>query len=161
MKWYTLILQGIPETVAATAVVFALLRLGLNWRLILPVGVAEGVAAYLVRMLPISFGVHTVLLMFVLMGLVRLATGADMVSIVRAVLMVNVVIPVLELLGTGSLFKLFHTSYSEVIGKWYAPFFGWPHVIALYALAFGLDRRNRRRKEASERAPDDSGGPHR
>ncbi|MGQ9532924.1 MAG: hypothetical protein ACUVTQ_09000 [Desulfotomaculales bacterium] len=160
MKWYTLILQGIPETVAITAVVFALLRLGLNWRLILPVGVAEGLAAYLVRMLPISFGVHTVLLMFVLMGLVRLATGADMVSIIRAVLIVNIVIPVLELLGTESLFKLFHTSYTEVVGTWYGPFFGWPHVIVLYVLAFVLDRRNRRRKEAPEHAADDAGGSH-
>lgn len=161
MKWYTLILQGIPETVAATAVVFALLRLGLNWRLILPVGVAEGVAAYLVRMLPISFGVHTVLLMFVLMGLVRLATNANMVSIIRAVLIVNIIIPVFELLGTGTLFRLFHTSYTEVISKWYGPFFGWPHVIALYVLAFVLDRRNRRPKEAPDHAADDSGGPHR
>jgi hypothetical protein len=160
MKWHTLILQGIPETVAITAVVFALLRLGLKWRLIVPIGVAQGLAAYLVRMLPISFGVHTVLLMFVLMGLVRLATNADMVSIVRAVLIVNIAIPVLELLGTGTLFKLFRTSYTEVISKWYGPFFGWPHVIALYALAFVLDRRNQRRKESPEHAPDDAGGPH-
>ncbi len=160
MKWYTLILQGIPETVATAAVVFALLRLGLKWRLIVPIGVAQGLAAYLVRMLPISFGVHTVLLMFVLMGLVRLATGADMVSIIRAVLIVNIVIPVLELLGTGSLFRLLGVTYADVADKWYWPLLGWPHVIALYALAFGLDRRNRRRKEVPEHAADDAGGSH-
>ncbi|MBC7106949.1 MAG: hypothetical protein H5T97_13540 [Firmicutes bacterium] len=159
MTWYTLLFQGIPETVAITAVVFALLRLDLNWRLILPVGLAEGLAAYLIRLLPIPFGVHTVFLMFVLMGLVRLATREDMVAIVRSVLIVNMIIPVLELLGTGSLFRILGVTYADVAEKWYWPLLGWPHVIALYLLAFALDRRNRRRKEASRGGPHEAGGP--
>lgn len=155
MSFHTLILQGIPECVAINAVIFALLGLRLNWHLIVPLGLTLGVAAYLVRMLPIPFGVHTFILMFVEMGLARLVTGQDLGRVVRAVLIVNIVIPVTELLGTGLLLRLFQVTYADVAHKWYWPFLGWPHVVVLYILAFVLDRRNRRRREELGHAADE------
>ncbi|NPV26783.1 MAG: hypothetical protein HPY81_04840 [Firmicutes bacterium] len=80
-----LLLQGIPETMGTTAVALAFANLPLNWWIIIAVGVIQGLTAYLIRLLPIPFGFHTILLMITLPVFLKVATRQPFSSVlVRA-----------------------------------------------------------------------------
>ena len=64
------LLQGIPECLASTALVMIVSTGRLQWDKILMIGLCQAVLVYLVRLLPITYGVHTILLIFSLAVLV-------------------------------------------------------------------------------------------
>ncbi|SHE43896.1 hypothetical protein SAMN02745218_00309 [Desulfofundulus australicus DSM 11792] len=67
--------QDLPESIVMTMAVFALLGLPLEWRKIAAVALLQTVTN-LVRLLPIAFGMHTVILAISLAIYTRLFTGA-------------------------------------------------------------------------------------
>jgi len=56
------LLQGIPECIASTALVMVIGTGRLQWDKIIFIGLCQACLAYLVRLLPITFGVHTIFL---------------------------------------------------------------------------------------------------
>lgn len=62
------LLQGIPESIAMVAFVFALGNQPLTRKIIL-VGLLQGISAYIIRLLPFTPGVHAVILVFILAAL--------------------------------------------------------------------------------------------
>lgn len=61
-----LLLQGIPEETGVATLAFVIAKLPLKWSKLLYIGIVLAISAYLVRLLPIPFGLHTILLMILL-----------------------------------------------------------------------------------------------
>lgn len=57
-----MLLQGIPEQTAVVTLAFVIARIPLKWNKILLIGIVLAVCAYVVRLFPIPFGLHTILL---------------------------------------------------------------------------------------------------
>lgn len=87
MSLFSLVFQGIPEQIAVAALAFVIARAELDWKKIGLVGVILAVIAYIVRLLPVTFGVHTVVLIMLLFLLVNKFGQVNLVlSIVSAII---------------------------------------------------------------------------
>ena len=95
------ILQGIPECLASTALVMIVGTGRLQWDKIVFIGLCQACLAYLVRLLPITFGVHTIFLT------ISLAVLVSTVGKVR---------PNVSL--AGSILVMFVIIFCETCGRW-------------------------------------------
>ena len=71
-----LILQGIPEQIAVATLAFVIAKIPLQWKRIVLIGVLLAFSSYVLRLFPITFGIHTIViigLLFIL--LVKIAKG--------------------------------------------------------------------------------------
>ena len=66
IPFITFILQGIPEQIAVTTLAFIIANLPIRWNRIILTGSVLAFSAYLVRLLPIPFGIHTIVLILLL-----------------------------------------------------------------------------------------------
>lgn len=82
-----LFLQGIPEQIAVVTLAFVIARIPLKWKKILLIGIVLAVCAYVVRLFPIPFGVHFVLLIILLfIALTWLGKGDFGLSLIASLL---------------------------------------------------------------------------
>ncbi|MHB8126857.1 MAG: hypothetical protein ACYDEJ_14725 [Desulfitobacteriaceae bacterium] len=82
-----LLLQGIPETVAVVTLAFVIARIPLKWNKILLIGSILAFCAYIVRLFPIPFGIHTILQIILLfIALTWLGKGDFSLSLVATLL---------------------------------------------------------------------------
>lgn len=72
-----LLLQGIPEITSVTTLAFVIAGIPLKWNRILVIGIALAFCAYVVRLFPIPFGIHSILLIFVLFIIFTKLTKGD------------------------------------------------------------------------------------
>lgn len=76
IPFIALLFQGIPETVAVVTLAFVIAGIPLKWNKVLLIGTVLALCAYVVRLFPIPFGLHTILLLFILfIVLIRLSKG--------------------------------------------------------------------------------------
>lgn len=61
----TLILQGIPEGIAATLLAFCIANIPLKWGKIILIGVIMALSAYILRRFPIAPGIHSIFLFII------------------------------------------------------------------------------------------------
>lgn len=90
-----LILTGIPEQIATVVLAFILARVKLQWKKIFIMGTILAVSAYIMRTLPITFGVHTIvnigLLIFLMHNFVKVdLTPAVISSIITYLILIIV-----------------------------------------------------------------------
>lgn len=67
---WALVFQGIPEQIAVITLAFVLAKVPIRWKVIIPMGIGFACTAYILRLLPITFGVHTIVfigLLFILL----------------------------------------------------------------------------------------------
>jgi len=77
IPFIALILQGIPEQTALISLAFVIARIPLKLNRILWIGIALAFCAYVVRLLPIPFGIHTILLLFILFTIITKECKGD------------------------------------------------------------------------------------
>lgn len=71
-----LLLQGIPEQTAVITLAFVIAGIPLKWNRVLLIGIVLAFCAYVMRLFPIPFGIHTIVLLFILfIILTRLSKG--------------------------------------------------------------------------------------
>jgi hypothetical protein len=76
IPFVSLLFQGIPEITAVVILAFVIARVPLKWNKALLLGTILAFCVYVVRLLPIPFGSHTILLLFLLfIVLTRSAKG--------------------------------------------------------------------------------------
>ncbi|AEG16345.1 hypothetical protein Desku_2834 [Desulfofundulus kuznetsovii DSM 6115] len=142
--------QDLPESITMTMAVFALLGLPLEWKKIAAVALLQ-TATNLVRLLPIAFGMHTVILTISLVIYTRLVTGAKPSRVFFAVLVCFIVISLVELISVKPLMAISNLSYEQAVkNPLLRGLFSLPYEIALLMLALGKNYYNQRnRKQAS------------
>jgi len=132
------LLQGIPETIAVVTFITVLCTQKLEWRNILKVALVQAVTAYLVRLLPLTPGVHTIILISTTaLYLTWLTQIRFPLAAVGSALAVSILFFIevgfhfsLSLLGVGSFSELL---YSNV---WLRILVGYPQILFLFALAW-------------------------
>lgn len=70
IPFIALILQGIPEQIAVVTLAFVIGKIPLQWKKIVVIGIMLAFTSYILRMFPITFGIHTIFiigLLFILL----------------------------------------------------------------------------------------------
>ncbi|WP_338834112.1 hypothetical protein MHLNE_04690 [Moorella humiferrea] len=142
---YALLLQDFPESLVETMAVFSLLNLRIKDRKILAIALLQ-TFTNLVRLLPIAFGVHSVILILSLAAYTRLFTRAQLSKIFLAVLLCFALIATAELIYAQPLLNLTGLEYEEVFAN---PFlraaFALPYTVLLLVLALVKNYYNQKR----------------
>ena len=91
------LLQGIPESSGYFALSLALLRVPLRWKRIIAAGTVLALVFFTVRSLPLTFGFHTAVGIFLLVVAINRATHLPVTRIFIAVLVSFSILILLEL----------------------------------------------------------------
>lgn len=140
----TLLLQGIPEMIAVTTLGFIIAKLDLEWKKIILIGCVMGFMAFVIRSLPVTFGVHTiVLLVFIILCLNRFG-APHFLAIISGVL-AFLSLAICETLVSLVLFEAFelspiivaHNDFLKIIT-------GIPQVLMIFLLSYLVVKFRRR-----------------
>ncbi|EGW36350.1 putative membrane protein [Desulfosporosinus sp. OT] len=102
-----LILQGIPEQVAVTTLAFVIAGIHLKWDRILMIGIGQAFCAYVVRLFPIPFGIHTILLLIMLFIILTKFTKGDVALSFMASSITFLVLGIFELTCMSLVMQIF------------------------------------------------------
>ncbi len=142
---YALLLQDFPESVAVTMAVFSLINFRLWDRRVLWVALLL-TFTNLVRLLPIAFGMHSVILIISLAIFTCFFTKAKLSRIFLAIVVCYAILAIAEVLYIKPLLNITGLSYETVF---FNPFlraaFALPYEIILLLLALVKNYYNHRR----------------
>lgn len=142
---YALLLQDFPESLVLALAVFSILGLKLRDKRIIYIALLQALTN-LVRLLPIAFGMHSVLLLFSLVLYTRLFTRQPLSRIFLAGLVCFTIWAIAELIYTRPLLNLTGLSYTYAFTN---PFlraaFALPGEITLLVIALGKNYYNQRK----------------
>lgn len=117
IPFLVLVLQGIPEQIGIVTLAFVIAKASLDWGKIISSGVFLAVSAYLLRMLPITFGVHTIVLIgFLFFILFKFAKVNLTTSIVTSIVSFLALI-VFETVSLSILMPLFNITHDLFISN--------------------------------------------
>ncbi|MDR3601104.1 MAG: hypothetical protein P4L49_11590 [Desulfosporosinus sp.] len=137
-----LLLQGIPEQTAVVTLAFVIAGIPLKRNKILLLGICLAFCAYVVRLLPIPFGIHTILLLLILfvylsriskgdVGLAFIASSASMLVLV-----------IFEFSFLSLFMFVFRFTIETLCNDLFLRIVvGEPQVLLLFSLAFLLNKR--------------------
>ncbi|MGB9886534.1 MAG: hypothetical protein ACPLRW_05995 [Moorellales bacterium] len=142
---YALVLQDFPESLVMTLVVLSLL----NYRLLRPRTIIIALlqtVTNLVRLLPVVFGMHTVVLLISLTVYTSIFTRARLTRVLLAVLICGAVALAAEMLYVAPLLRFTGMTYQQVYANpFYRALFSVPYEVLLLAVALGKNWFNHRR----------------
>lgn len=142
---YALLLQDFPESLVETMAVFSLLNLRIKDRKVLAIALLQTLTN-LVRLLPIAFGMHSVILILSLAVYTRIFTRARLSKIFLAVLVCFALIATTELIYARPLLNFTGLEYEEVFAN---PFlraaFALPDIVVLLVVALGKNYYNQKK----------------
>ncbi len=131
-----LIFQGIPEQIAVVTLAFVLALVRLEWKKIVLSGVILASTAYLLRLLPITFGIHTIILMGLLFVLLIQFCQTPLLVALRVSLISYLALIIVEYANFTLLTFLdisFDIYFANVPTR---ILLGLPQVLILFILAF-------------------------
>lgn len=140
----SLLLQDFPESFIFALAVFALLRLRFDYKKIFIVAILQ-TFTNLIRLLPIAFGVHTLILIITLAIYVRLVTKENMPKILGFSTIIFVILVAMQALYAEPLLSLTHLSYDDVAASpLLREVFCLPYEIVILGLALFLNHKNKK-----------------
>lgn len=136
-----MLLQGIPEQIAVVTLAFVIAKIPLKWNKVILIGIILAFSAYIVRLLPIPFGIHLILLIVLLfIALLWLGEGDFSLSLI-ACLLSFLALAIFEYVCLSLLMPVFGLTLESlstelvkriVIGEF--------HVLLLFITAFLLNK---------------------
>ncbi len=148
LQW---LFQGIPECLALAALAIVLAGRGFEARNIILIGLLQAVAAYLVRLLPLSFGVHFVMLIVFLAILLNVLLKTRLSRSLLAALGALIILAAAEVAFVSLMYSIVGIPFEEVkqdLVMWII--YGWPHIIFIFLLALAIQRWRKHRRARSE-----------
>lgn len=137
----TVLIVGVPESVAAAMVCLALLNEKLPFQKITIAAAGSLLAGYILRLLPAAFGVHTILYAVVLGYLVWRLTSAPAQRVFTAAVVTVVLITASDILSVILFKSIVRTTFQELQNNaWLWSLSGLPHVLVLFLAAYALNR---------------------
>lgn len=85
---FEFIVRGIPEEFISVLGVHAFTKTGINLKRYLLSGTLFWVLAYLIRLLPIQYGINTILSVIILIALTTLINNIDIIKSIRATIII-------------------------------------------------------------------------
>ncbi len=147
IPFLSLILQGIPEQIALVTLAFILARINLEWKKIVAFGVILAFVAYVLRLFPITFGIHTIILIGLLFVFLNQFCHVPLLVSLKASLISYLVLITIEFVFFTSLMALFGMSFEKYLTD--VPIrilLGLPQVFILFILAFIILKVKQERK---------------
>jgi hypothetical protein len=143
------LLQGIPEMVGITGLSLAIAGIPLRWGRILLAGTLLAILIYLIRLLPVTFGLHTVAGLLLLLFFIIKTTNAPTSWVLISVFTSFAILAVLEIAVHEAFFYVTKLNPQEVIDNY--PLWielGLTQSALLIFLAFLVTRVKQPQKEA-------------
>jgi hypothetical protein len=147
----TAFFQGLPETTAMTAVVYALTGLRFEWKSIFAIGLLQVITIYLVRLLPITFGIHIFLGIFTLAIYVYMFQKGSFLPVIKSSILTYLMLIVLEKAINTPILHMLNLSAVEAcqnLPLWIL--LGWPQVIVIFVIALLINRHNLQKGRAAD-----------
>ncbi|MBC7344861.1 MAG: hypothetical protein H5U03_05500 [Clostridia bacterium] len=134
------LIQGYPESLALAALAIAIAGQKLMFRDVLLVGTLQAVTALVVRSLPITFGIHTLILLTLLTFYLNTVLKIPILACFRGALVSLICLGVFEMLFLGSIASIMGLKMGDIAS---APllltFLALPQVGATIALGLIID----------------------
>ncbi|TGE39411.1 hypothetical protein E4K67_06155 [Desulfosporosinus fructosivorans] len=141
IPFIVLLFQGIPEQTAVATLAFVIAKIPLKWNKLLLIGVILAVCAYVVRLFPIPFGIHIILLIILLLiALIKLGNGDFSLSLLASLLSFLALV-IFEFVCLSLLMPVFGlTSESLFTDSFIRIAIAEPQVLLLFITAFLLKK---------------------
>ena len=144
-----LLVQALPESIVFAMVVFSFLCLRFDLKKIATIAMLQSLTN-LVSLLPIAFGVHTVVLVISLAFYVHLMTKMHLSRVFMAVFFTFVATGLIEMIYTMPLLKITGRTYQEVFtSPVLREVYSIPCQLVLLAVALGKNYYNHQRGKIS------------
>jgi hypothetical protein len=141
------IFQAIFETSAVTALSVVFVGKRLEWKSIFTIGFIIAVAMYLIRLLPLAFGIHLIIATVILAILLNMYQKIRFSRCLLAALAAVLFLAVFETIGVFLLSSITGISFEQVMeDSTLKSIFGLPHILLLFLLAMVLSRWHRGRR---------------
>jgi len=148
LQW---LLQGIPESLALVTLALALAGEKLEMRRIALLGIIEAVIIFAIRLLPLTFGVHSILSIFSMALLLNLFLKVRFSRSLLSALIVIIALAVVETVSLSLILYLTGLPYEQFSENVFAFILGgWSNVILLFLLALAVHRWQRGRRALKE-----------
>ena len=148
LQW---LLQGIPESLALVTLALALAGEKLEMRRIALIGIAHAVIIFIIRLLPLTFGVHSILSLFTIALLLTIFLKVRFSRSLLSALIVLIVLAAAETVSFSLFLYLTGLSYEQLKENIFIySMSGWPQVILLFLLALAVHRWQQGRRSLKE-----------
>ena len=137
MSFTTLIFLGIPETIALTTMCFVLAKTELIWKRIVLLGCIMSIVTFLIRQLPVTFGLHTIVSMIMLILSINQLGKTSVGRAIIVTIMSFVALIIAETITSMAFFTVFRVSPEAVSQNSLLMIAsGWPAVILLFLTSY-------------------------
>jgi len=137
MSLFRLAFYGIPESIALVTLAFVLAKAKLQWKKVVFMGALLACTAYVLRLIPITFGVHTIVCMGLFIFLLNYFVKVDLTRTITSVLITYIILAIVETGSRTITLKLLNWSVEEVMkNELLITLTGLPEVVILCFLAF-------------------------
>ncbi len=96
-------LQSIPESMAIFIVITAFLKKRFNFKMILILGFTAGLAIKILRMLPMTFGFHTIIQLIIVTMLTKLAYETSILNCFFATIKTILILTIYEMISLNGI----------------------------------------------------------
>lgn len=136
-----LIFQGIPEQIAVALLAFTIAGISFKWLEAIFLGTTLAIVAYLIRLLPVTFGVHTVILICFLFFYLSLIKKIDLSRAILSTLLSFLLLLFCESLIVPIIMHFLDISRTDLlINNKLRILVTLPHVFILYFLVFLINK---------------------
>ncbi len=146
----SLLLQDFPESIVITLAIFALLRLKFDFKKVFIISILQ-TFTNLVRLLPIAFGMHTVILLITMTVYTRIFTKQKVSKILSSVILLAVIMATMQVLYIQPLLGFTNLSYEYVAAT---PIlraaFCLPYELVFVGLALYLNHKTKKQNSFSD-----------
>lgn len=134
-------LKGVPEITGVVACSLALARVRLRWRIILPFACILAVVIYIIRNMPVTFGLHTVISILLCALFIARFTKVPPSASFTVVFASYAILALLELSIYELTGKLFNIETSYLMSNHITQFLtGVPQTVIMIAIALGITK---------------------
>lgn len=137
MPWQAVFFQSFPESIAMICLGLVLVGLKPRWYRVVLAAAVYTVASYIIRGMPIPYGVHTLLMLPALLLVVALVAGAGWKGGTMAAIIGLFCLLILESFMTPLVLSLSGMSYEQALhNPWARVLIPLPQTVVLAASAF-------------------------
>jgi energy-coupling factor transporter transmembrane protein EcfT len=141
MSLFRLVFYGIPENIALVTLAFAIAKAKFEWKKIVLMGLLMALTAYALRRIPITFGVHTIVCLGLLIFLLSYFAGVDLTRSITSVLITYIILALVETISRSITLELLNWSIEEVTkNELLITLTGLPEVVILFIIAFMIKK---------------------
>ncbi|MDK2824254.1 MAG: hypothetical protein PWP71_2172 [Clostridia bacterium] len=132
-----LIFVGIPEGIALATLVFVLAEEKLYWNKIFLIGSSLSIGAYLLRLLPITFGVHTIVILILLFFILNVFEKLDAITSINVSIFTFLILVLTETATIPLLMTVLNISKNKLMQDELLKIMVYfPHIILLFLIAY-------------------------